>query len=80
MLFLFTRFTQQILFRLPQVFGDFKMKCLEMLLSRAEHIDDLFLELKSKNFTTLLEHRSVLFVSLLFFKMIRLHCSLLWLL
>ena len=52
-----TRFTQQLLYRLPQIHGDFKTKCLEMLLSRASTIDDLFVELKSKNFTTLLQHR-----------------------
>ncbi|XP_065180580.1 DNA-dependent protein kinase catalytic subunit-like [Sycon ciliatum] len=50
-------FTQQLLYRLPQIHGDFKTKCLEMLLSRASTIDDLFVELKSKNFTTLLQHR-----------------------
>ncbi|XP_068717854.1 DNA-dependent protein kinase catalytic subunit-like isoform X1 [Montipora capricornis] len=51
------RFVNQILFKLPSVYGDFKTYCLEILCSRAEYIPNLFTELKTKGLKDVLTYR-----------------------
>ncbi|CAB4005561.1 DNA-dependent kinase catalytic subunit-like [Paramuricea clavata] len=51
------RFINQILFVLPNVHGEFKTRCLEIILSRVKVIPNLFLELKTKGFMNVLNHR-----------------------
>ncbi|XP_015748747.1 PREDICTED: DNA-dependent protein kinase catalytic subunit-like [Acropora digitifera] len=51
------RFVNQILFKLPSVYGDFKTYCLEILCSRAENITNLFTELKTKGLKDILTCR-----------------------
>jgi uncharacterized protein YutE (UPF0331/DUF86 family) len=51
------RFINQILFVLPNVHGEFKTRCLEIILSRVKVIPNLFLELKTKGFMNILNHR-----------------------
>ncbi|KAK2178224.1 hypothetical protein NP493_553g02014 [Ridgeia piscesae] len=51
------RFVSRVLFILPQVHGEFKTSCLEIILSRIQHIDNVFTELKSKGFVASLSHR-----------------------
>ena len=51
------RFINQILFVLPNVHGEFKTRCLEIILSRVKIIPNLFLELKTKGFMNVLNHR-----------------------
>ncbi len=45
------------MFMLPKVHGIFKTQCLEIVQSRVEHIDNLFLQLKDKNIKDILKHR-----------------------
>ena len=51
------RFINQILFVFPNVHGEFKTRCLEIILSRVKVIPNLFLELKTKGFMNVLNHR-----------------------
>jgi len=51
------RFMSKILFMLPKVYGVYKTQCLEIVLNRVGHVDNLFLELKSKGFMDLLTIR-----------------------
>jgi DNA-dependent protein kinase catalytic subunit len=51
------RFVNKILFLLPNVHGDFRRKCLEIIYSRATEIPNLYVELKAKGFSGMLCHR-----------------------
>lgn len=42
---------------MPSLYGDFKTKCLEIILARADHIRDLYTELRNKGLKDMLTHR-----------------------
>ncbi|XP_074649158.1 DNA-dependent protein kinase catalytic subunit-like [Tubulanus polymorphus] len=51
------RFVNQLLFVLPNLHGQFKLLCLEIILARTEFIDDIFMEMRNKGIVDLLNHR-----------------------
>ncbi|XP_004615434.2 DNA-dependent protein kinase catalytic subunit [Sorex araneus] len=51
------RFMSTVFFLLPKFHGVMKTLCLEVVLSRAETLPDLFLQLRSLGFTQVLRHR-----------------------
>ncbi|XP_006204718.2 DNA-dependent protein kinase catalytic subunit isoform X2 [Vicugna pacos] len=51
------RFMNTVLFLLPRLHGVMKTLCLEVVLCRAEAIADVYLQLKSKDFTQVMRHR-----------------------
>ncbi|XP_021104653.1 DNA-dependent protein kinase catalytic subunit isoform X3 [Heterocephalus glaber] len=51
------RFLNAVFFLLPKFHGVMKTLCLEVILSRAEEISDLYLQLKSKDFIQVMRHR-----------------------
>ncbi|KAG8442079.1 hypothetical protein GDO86_011029, partial [Hymenochirus boettgeri] len=51
------RFMTFVLFLLPKLHGIFKTQCLEIIMCRAEEIPDLFIELKSKEFSQIMRNR-----------------------
>nr|XP_014345420.1 PREDICTED: DNA-dependent protein kinase catalytic subunit [Latimeria chalumnae] len=51
------RFMSVVFFLLPKLHGVLKTHCLEVVMSRAEEIPDIFLQLKSKDFIQLMNHR-----------------------
>ncbi|KAM4606662.1 DNA-dependent protein kinase catalytic subunit [Polymixia lowei] len=51
------RFVNSVFFLLPKLHGVLKTHCLECVLSRAEVIPDVFLQLKTKGFIEMLGHR-----------------------
>ncbi|XP_070581112.1 DNA-dependent protein kinase catalytic subunit-like [Ptychodera flava] len=51
------RFINKLLFMLPKLHGQPKSNALEVILSRADHIDNLFIEMKNKSITEMLRHR-----------------------
>uniref|UniRef100_A0A4W4HUH9 DNA-dependent protein kinase catalytic subunit n=1 Tax=Electrophorus electricus TaxID=8005 RepID=A0A4W4HUH9_ELEEL len=50
-------FVNPVFYLLPKLHGMLKTHCLECVLSRADVIPDIFLHLKTKGFTQLMEHR-----------------------
>ncbi|XP_006880480.1 PREDICTED: DNA-dependent protein kinase catalytic subunit-like isoform X2 [Elephantulus edwardii] len=50
-------FMNAVFFLLPKFHGVMKTLCLEVVLSRAEEIADIYLELKSKDFKQIMRHR-----------------------
>mgnify|MGYP001104611591 CR=1 FL=1 len=50
-------YIKQIIFYMPQYHGDFKVMCLDVLESRAEHVDQIFVVLKSQDLLGLISHR-----------------------
>ncbi|XP_076075287.1 DNA-dependent protein kinase catalytic subunit-like [Mytilus galloprovincialis] len=51
------RFTNRLLFMMPNLRGEFRTLCLDVLLSRIDTISDVFIELKSKGLLSYLTHR-----------------------
>ncbi|MBN3311515.1 PRKDC kinase, partial [Atractosteus spatula] len=51
------RFVNAVFFLLPKMHGVLKTHCLECILSRAEEIPDVYLQLKSKDFSQVMSHR-----------------------
>ncbi|XP_043921659.1 DNA-dependent protein kinase catalytic subunit [Protopterus annectens] len=51
------RFLNIVFFMLPKMHGVLKIHCLEVILCRAEAIPDLYIQLKSKEFVRLMNHR-----------------------
>ncbi|XP_056155309.1 DNA-dependent protein kinase catalytic subunit [Lampris incognitus] len=51
------RFVNSVFYLLPKLHGILKTHCLECVLSRAEVIPDIFLQLKTKGFIQMLGHR-----------------------
>ncbi|XP_069813698.1 DNA-dependent protein kinase catalytic subunit isoform X2 [Dendropsophus ebraccatus] len=51
------RFINIVLYMLPKLHGVLKTQCLEILMSRAEEIPDLFLELKNRDFKQIMSNR-----------------------
>ncbi|KAI8501204.1 hypothetical protein Bbelb_212990, partial [Branchiostoma belcheri] len=51
------RFVSKLLFMLPKLHGIFRTHCLEVIQGRVNVIDNLFLELKTRNFLGMLTHR-----------------------
>ncbi|XP_078611931.1 DNA-dependent protein kinase catalytic subunit-like isoform X2 [Branchiostoma floridae x Branchiostoma japonicum] len=51
------RFVSKLLFMLPKLHGIFRTNCLEVIRGRVNVIDNLFLELKTRNFLGMLTHR-----------------------
>ncbi|XP_078691376.1 DNA-dependent protein kinase catalytic subunit-like isoform X2 [Branchiostoma floridae x Branchiostoma belcheri] len=51
------RFVSKLLFMLPKLHGIFRTHCLEVIRGRVNVIDNLFLELKTRNFLGMLTHR-----------------------
>ncbi|XP_007947257.1 DNA-dependent protein kinase catalytic subunit [Orycteropus afer afer] len=51
------RFMNVVFFLLPKFHGVMKTLCLEVVLCRAEKIEDLYLKLKSKDFNQVMRHR-----------------------
>ncbi|XP_062986775.1 DNA-dependent protein kinase catalytic subunit [Elgaria multicarinata webbii] len=51
------RFMNTIFFLIPKLHGVMKTHCLEVIMCRAEEIADLYLQLKSKEFTQVMSHR-----------------------
>ncbi|XP_076840848.1 DNA-dependent protein kinase catalytic subunit [Brachyhypopomus gauderio] len=54
---LMDRFMNSVLYLLPKLHGVLKTHCLECVLSRADVTPDIFLHLKTKGFTQIMEHR-----------------------
>ncbi|XP_052761107.1 DNA-dependent protein kinase catalytic subunit-like isoform X2 [Mya arenaria] len=52
------RFVNKLLFMLPNLQGEFRTLCLEILHSRIDCIENAFLELKAKGILTSLTHRN----------------------
>ncbi|KAI1889250.1 hypothetical protein AGOR_G00177210 [Albula goreensis] len=52
-------FLNQVFFLLPKLHGMLKTHCLECVLSRADTIPDIYLQLKTKDFTQVMAHRDV---------------------
>ncbi|KAK3580733.1 hypothetical protein CHS0354_005741 [Potamilus streckersoni] len=52
------RFLNKLLFMLPNLYGEFKTLCLEVIHARVNYIENVFLELKSKGFVNCLSHRN----------------------
>ncbi|MEQ2314116.1 hypothetical protein AMECASPLE_008745, partial [Ameca splendens] len=51
------RFVNHVFFLLPKLHGILKIHCLECVLSRADVIPDIFLQLKSSGFIQMMSHR-----------------------
>ncbi|KAM8966776.1 DNA-dependent protein kinase catalytic subunit [Pelodytes ibericus] len=51
------RFMIVVLYLLPKLHGVLKTQCLEIIMHRADEIPDLFIELKNKNFTQIMNNR-----------------------
>ncbi|KAM3860678.1 DNA-dependent protein kinase catalytic subunit [Diretmus argenteus] len=51
------RFVNSVFFLLPKLHGALKTHCLECVLSRADVIPDIFLQLQTKGFVQMLGHR-----------------------
>ncbi|XP_035175280.1 DNA-dependent protein kinase catalytic subunit [Oxyura jamaicensis] len=51
------RFMNAVFFLIPKLHGVMKTYCLEVIMCRAEEIPDLYLELKSKDFMQIMNHR-----------------------
>ncbi|KAH0617727.1 hypothetical protein JD844_016250 [Phrynosoma platyrhinos] len=51
------RFMNTVFFLIPKLHGVMKTYCLEVVLCRAHEIPDLYLQLKSKEFTQIMSHR-----------------------
>ncbi|XP_061454380.1 DNA-dependent protein kinase catalytic subunit isoform X2 [Rhineura floridana] len=51
------RFMNTVFFLIPKLHGVMKTYCLEVVMCRAEEIADLYLQLKSKDFTQVMSHR-----------------------
>ncbi|EDV28309.1 uncharacterized protein TRIADDRAFT_20924, partial [Trichoplax adhaerens] len=51
------RFVNKVLFLMPSLYGEFKTKCLEIILARADHIKELYTELRNKGLKDMLLHR-----------------------
>ncbi|KAG8570891.1 hypothetical protein GDO81_011464 [Engystomops pustulosus] len=51
------RFMNIVLYQLPKLHGVLKTQCLEIIMSRAEEIQDLFLELTSRDFKQIMSNR-----------------------
>ncbi|XP_077979786.1 DNA-dependent protein kinase catalytic subunit-like [Glandiceps talaboti] len=51
------RFVNKLFFMLPKLHGQPKSNALEVLLSRVDHTDNVFLEMKNKGILELLRHR-----------------------
>uniref|UniRef100_A0A3Q2XVH6 DNA-dependent protein kinase catalytic subunit n=1 Tax=Hippocampus comes TaxID=109280 RepID=A0A3Q2XVH6_HIPCM len=51
------RFVSAVFYQLPKMHGILKMNCLECVLSRAEVIPDIFLQLKTTGFIQMMGHR-----------------------
>ncbi|XP_066575742.1 DNA-dependent protein kinase catalytic subunit isoform X2 [Amia ocellicauda] len=51
------RFANAVFYLLPKMHGVLKTHCLECVLSRAEEIPDIYLQLKSKDFAKVMGHR-----------------------
>ncbi len=52
-----SRFSAKVLFLLPKLHGEFKTQCLEIILSRVDAIEDVFLQLKNSNILDILTYR-----------------------
>ncbi|KAJ8369167.1 hypothetical protein SKAU_G00091950 [Synaphobranchus kaupii] len=52
-------FLNHVFFLLPKLHGLLKTHCLECVLSRADKIPDIYLELKTKDFSQVMGHRDV---------------------
>uniref|UniRef100_A0A3B4GXZ9 DNA-dependent protein kinase catalytic subunit n=1 Tax=Pundamilia nyererei TaxID=303518 RepID=A0A3B4GXZ9_9CICH len=55
--FVFFRFVNYVFFLLPKLHGVLKTNCLECVLSRADVIPDIFLQLKITGFIQMMNHR-----------------------
>lgn len=55
------RHLSQLLFLLPNVHGEFRVQCLEILHGSISNYENIFLELKSKGLLSFLNHRQVEF-------------------
>ncbi|XP_075069595.1 DNA-dependent protein kinase catalytic subunit [Mixophyes fleayi] len=51
------RFMSIVLYLLPKLHGVLKTQCLEIIMSRAEEMPDLFFELKNKDFKQIMSNR-----------------------
>ncbi|XP_034980550.2 DNA-dependent protein kinase catalytic subunit [Zootoca vivipara] len=51
------RFMNTVFFLIPKLHGVMKTYCLEVVMCRAQEIADLYLQLKSKDFTQVMNHR-----------------------
>lgn len=51
------RFVNAVFFLLPKLHGILKTHCLECVASRAEVIPDIYMHLKTKDFTQIMSHR-----------------------
>ncbi|XP_077126580.1 DNA-dependent protein kinase catalytic subunit [Ranitomeya variabilis] len=51
------RFINIVLYQLPKLHGVLKTQCLEIIMSRAAEIPDLFLELKNRDFKQIMSNR-----------------------
>uniref|UniRef100_A0A8D0GIE8 DNA-dependent protein kinase catalytic subunit n=1 Tax=Sphenodon punctatus TaxID=8508 RepID=A0A8D0GIE8_SPHPU len=51
------RFMNAVFFLIPKLHGVMKTYCLEVVMCRAEEITDLYLQLKSKDFVQVMNHR-----------------------
>ncbi|KAL4240201.1 hypothetical protein ACF0H5_000995 [Mactra antiquata] len=51
------RFLNKLLFMLPGLHGEYKTLCLEVIQSRIDNIDNVFLELQSKGLLSCITHR-----------------------
>uniref|UniRef100_A0A3P9NWB4 DNA-dependent protein kinase catalytic subunit n=1 Tax=Poecilia reticulata TaxID=8081 RepID=A0A3P9NWB4_POERE len=56
-LFFTSRFVNHVFYLLPKLHGILKTLCLECVLSRADVIPDIFLQLKSSGFILMMSHR-----------------------
>lgn len=54
---LFFRFVNHVFFLLPKLHGVLKTHCLECVLSRADVIPDIFLQLSTTGFMQTMSHR-----------------------
>ncbi|XP_072855016.2 DNA-dependent protein kinase catalytic subunit [Pogona vitticeps] len=51
------RFMNTVFFLIPKLHGVMKTYCLEVVMCRAQEIDNLYLQLKSKEFSQVMSHR-----------------------
>ncbi|XP_010572683.1 PREDICTED: DNA-dependent protein kinase catalytic subunit isoform X4 [Haliaeetus leucocephalus] len=51
------RFMNAVFFLIPKLHGVMKTCCLEVIMCRAEEVPDLYLQLKSKDFIQIMNHR-----------------------
>lgn len=52
----------RLLFVLPNLHAEFRNRCLEIVLTRIDTLENVYVELKSKGLLAFLTHRSVNFV------------------